>query len=896
MSGLDHARVVAAALAKLKADGMKLDNPAMLIKPANKTGAEIIIDAIATATVDEINVHWQGGGGGLDLPEGDGYPHRVGTVWTMQDKAFLDRTTADGIYATPAGVAVAIAAAIVFGGTGVASTIAHSDHNHDSTYAALQHTHTASQIVDATVAGRALLTATDAPAQRTTLGLTGWATKAYTNGSTTDVAEGANLYYTDTRARAAISGTAPISVSAGVITHLGTDGYMHVPATSTTNSGRALVAGSTAGSAAWTQLTTAHVSGLTGWATKTYTNGSTTDVAEGVNLYYTDARARAACTPAAIGAVASTDARYIFGDNGSGTRLVSGTIAALTKSGFYCGLSWSDAPVPNTHTHLIRSQYASDGGSSNAWSFDIAANFGSAATPGSPENYYVRCIAASASTGWRKLWHDGNLTPAAIGAAPVASLAGYLPLSGGNLAGNLRPNASNSYELGSTSLRWANVYGINGDFVNLSVGTATAGSFVRSGGTAYQYLRGDGSVYTSANSNGVSRLYRNENSSKYYVYHTFETTSPLGSAWRIRAANDEGDSQAGIYATMVDYCDLAKDSQKLGGVVADNFVQGSGQGLYGHRTTNVSAFDVLFKSGFYDSNSATTGPFGATWTHLIRSTHTDPTNVQAHWSFDIAAAFIAGNTENYAVRANAGAAWGAWRTLWHSGNLTPAAIGAATVASLGNYLPLTGGSLSGSLSGTTALFSGLISAAGDINTPNATCSLSLSVPNLTWKKHTVSTSYAGAYGSTVTPSNQNYSISIANDGTNTGINGTTQSYLAVNGTTAVLADATQVELSVGGVARFRVTQNYTQLIANIVTDNELLTSNPPVFALAKVSVLTAISSGGTIANGAYDGQWKVITNSTSVSHTMSGTNQNSVVIPAGATRILMWKAMAAKWY
>jgi hypothetical protein len=33
---------------------------------------------------------------------------------------------------------------------------------------------------------------------------------------------------------------------------------------------------------------------------------------------------------------------------------------------------WTDAPVASTWTHLIHSQYASDGGSANNWSFDIA--------------------------------------------------------------------------------------------------------------------------------------------------------------------------------------------------------------------------------------------------------------------------------------------------------------------------------------------------------------------------------------------------------------------------------------------------------------------------------------------------------------------------------------------
>ena len=96
-----------------------------------------------------------------------------------------------------------------------------------------------------TAHGKSLIAGADASASRTTLGLTGWATKAYTNGSTTDVAEGTNLYWTsgrfDTafaakttdgltegstnlyftaaRAQAAISATGPVAYSAGVISH-----------------------------------------------------------------------------------------------------------------------------------------------------------------------------------------------------------------------------------------------------------------------------------------------------------------------------------------------------------------------------------------------------------------------------------------------------------------------------------------------------------------------------------------------------------------------------------------------------------------------------------------------------------------------------------------------------
>ena len=48
-----------------------------------------------------------------------------------------------------------------------------------------------------------------------------------------------------------LSGTLPILYSAGVISHSAIDGYLHVPITSTTNNGKVLTAGATAGSLSW---------------------------------------------------------------------------------------------------------------------------------------------------------------------------------------------------------------------------------------------------------------------------------------------------------------------------------------------------------------------------------------------------------------------------------------------------------------------------------------------------------------------------------------------------------------------------------------------------------------------------------------------------------------------
>lgn len=158
---------------------------------------------------------------------------------------------------------------------------------------------------------------------RTLLGLTGWATKSYTDGSTTDIAEGTNLYYTDIRVNARI---ASARGAADGIAPLGSDSKIpssYLPALAITDtfvvaSSAAQIALSTAeqgdiavrtdisksyilkvtgghsAMANWQELltptdTVLSVNGFTGAVSLT-----TTNISEGTNLYYTDARVRAA--------------------------------------------------------------------------------------------------------------------------------------------------------------------------------------------------------------------------------------------------------------------------------------------------------------------------------------------------------------------------------------------------------------------------------------------------------------------------------------------------------------------------------------------------------------------------------------------------------------------------
>lgn len=76
-------------------------------------------------------------------------------------------------------------------------------------------------------------------------------------------------------------------------------------------------------------------------------------------------------------------------------------------------------------------------------------------------NAGVTGVKGNAETAYRT--GNVNLTPANIGAAAVSHTHNYLPLGGGTLTGNLSsrqiaPSANNSYTLGTSSLKWSNVY------------------------------------------------------------------------------------------------------------------------------------------------------------------------------------------------------------------------------------------------------------------------------------------------------------------------------------------------------------------------------------------------------------------------------------------------------
>jgi hypothetical protein len=114
---------------------------------------------------------------------------------------------------------------------------------------------------------------------------------AISNFTTSNLAEGTNLYYTNARARASISGTGDISYDAntGIISYTGTPGDI-----TDVIAGDGLTGGGTSGNVT---LTVGAGTGITVNADNVAVNMgafSTSDLAEGTNLYYTSDRANTA--------------------------------------------------------------------------------------------------------------------------------------------------------------------------------------------------------------------------------------------------------------------------------------------------------------------------------------------------------------------------------------------------------------------------------------------------------------------------------------------------------------------------------------------------------------------------------------------------------------------------
>lgn len=144
--------------------------------------------------------------------------------------------------------------------------------------------------------------------------------------------------------------------STGTISHSTADGFLHVPATGTTNSGRVLTAGATAGSLSWTALPSAPVTSVAG---KT---GVVTLAKDDVGLGSVDNTADS--TKNVLSATMLTTARTINGVSFDGTANITvsdATAVKLTGDQTVAGVkTFSSSPIvptPTANTHAVNKEY-----------------------------------------------------------------------------------------------------------------------------------------------------------------------------------------------------------------------------------------------------------------------------------------------------------------------------------------------------------------------------------------------------------------------------------------------------------------------------------------------------------------------------------------------------------
>lgn len=127
----------------------------------------------------------------------------------------------------------------------------------------------------------------------------------------------------------------------------------------------------------------------------------------------------------------------------------------------------------------------------------------------------VTGVKGNAETSYRT--GNVNLTPANIGAAAASHTHSYLPLAGGTLTGNLSsrqiaPSANNSYTLGTSSLKWDNVYATT--FTGNLTGNASTATTATNATTASKVnqtltLSGDVTGSVSLNATGTRTMTTN---------------------------------------------------------------------------------------------------------------------------------------------------------------------------------------------------------------------------------------------------------------------------------------------------------------------------------------------------------------------------------------------------
>jgi hypothetical protein len=268
--------------------------------------------------------------------------------------------------------------------------------------------------------------------------------------STTDLVEGTNLYYTDTRARAAHTAATATGITYNSST--GQFSLASIPNSALTNNSITINGSSVA---------------LGG--TRTLTSS---DIGEGTNLYYTDARAKAA--------ISSTSATGVAYNNATGViSLASIPNASLTNSSTTIGSTTIALGATSTVlaglTSVTSTSFvgALTGNASTATSLATARSINGVSFNGSAD-ITVHTAGTGISVSGTAVSIDTSVTVDKTTAQTLSNKTLTSPtINGATIGGSLIPSADITYNLGSPSFRFKDLY-LSGSTITLGTATLSA--------------------------------------------------------------------------------------------------------------------------------------------------------------------------------------------------------------------------------------------------------------------------------------------------------------------------------------------------------------------------------------------------------------------------------------
>jgi predicted RecA/RadA family phage recombinase len=295
---------------------------------------------------------------------------------------------------------------------------------------------------------------------------------SYTTPSTTGITEGTNLYYTDSRARAAFSAGTGMSYnsSTGVITTTITQ-YTDALARAAVSAGTGLSYNSSTG--VFTNTITQYTDSLARAAVSasgslsynsttgvfSYTTPTTSGIAEGTNLYYTDARAISANTSAIATAKSEAISTAATDATAKANAAQAAAIAAVTNGAGAAFDTLKEIQDAMATDQELAAAIAglTIGNATQTISTGTGLSGGGSFTANqtSPSTVTLGLATAGTAGTYTKVTTDayGRVTSGTtLSSGDIPSLSGlYLPLTGGTLTGGLIINAGGGYPIQATS-------------------------------------------------------------------------------------------------------------------------------------------------------------------------------------------------------------------------------------------------------------------------------------------------------------------------------------------------------------------------------------------------------------------------------------------------------------